>query len=240
MKKDSKLNKEQLVLSMLHHIPFDGWSWDALYKGAEETKYFTKKLTERDRNELRSIFDNDLVELIKMFNKILDDRMEENFIKIKNLHKTSEKIKKMILLRLDSSFLYKESVRLSLSFMSLPQNSKKSISMLYKTCDQIWRLAGDTSTDFSFYTKRIILSGVYTSTLLYWINDENNDLKDTELFLERRLSDVAKIGKMRALGDKLFTNSKKFNTFSKKVLSILSKNSKDGNLEKFFNNLKNF
>ena len=39
----------------------------------------------------------------------------------------------------------------------------------------MWRTSGDSSTDFSFYTKRVILSGVYVSTLMFWLNDETDN-----------------------------------------------------------------
>ena len=49
-----------------------------------------------------------------------------------------------------------------LGIMSFPRNSKLALKMLYKTCDDMWRASNDKSTDFSFYTKRLVLSGVYT------------------------------------------------------------------------------
>ena len=43
------------------------------------------------------------------------------------------------------------------------------MKLLYSTVDAMWRAAGDTSTDFNFYTKRAILSAVYSSTLMRWL-----------------------------------------------------------------------
>ena len=48
--------------------------------------------------------------------------------------------------------------------MSLPQNVAGSATELAKLVDEIWYLAGDRSVDFSYYTKRGLLSGVYVST----------------------------------------------------------------------------
>ena len=75
---------------------------------------------------------------------------------------------------------YKEAVRSSISLTALPINTKISLNILYRTCNSIWRIAGDKSTDFSFYTRRISLAAVYTSTLLFWLNDnsDNNMKKD--------------------------------------------------------------
>ena len=70
----------------------------------------------------------------------------------------------------------------------------------------MWRIAGDKSTDFSFYTRRISLATVYTSTLLFWLNDESNDNVETEFFLDRRLRDINKISSFK----KPFSKVKKF------------------------------
>ena len=39
-----------------------------------------------------------------------------------------------------------------------PQHAKLAAKMLYDTVDAMWRAAGDTSTDYNFYTKRATLS----------------------------------------------------------------------------------
>ena len=62
----------------------------------------------------------------------------------------------------------------------------------------MWRIAGDTSTDFNFYTKRGLLAGVYGSTVLYWLSDVSEDQKDTWAFLERRIADVMTIPKIQS------------------------------------------
>ena len=92
---------------------------------------------------------------------------------------------------------YKEAVRSSISITALPNHSKKSINILYRTCNNIWRMSGDKSTDFSYYTKRISLAAIYTSTLLFWLNDNSLDQEETDNFLKRRLSDISMIGKIK-------------------------------------------
>jgi len=48
--------------------------------------------------------------------------------------------------------------------MSLAGNLPTSISELAKLSDEIWYLAGDTSVDTAWYTKRASLSAVYATT----------------------------------------------------------------------------
>ena len=69
--------------------------------------------------------------------------------------------------------------------------------MLYQTVDDIWWATGDRATDFSFYTKRLTLAGIYAATVLYWLEDGSEDFADTRAFLEWRLAQVARLGRAR-------------------------------------------
>ena len=62
----------------------------------------------------------------------------------------------------------------------------------------MWRLAGDTATDFNHYTKRMTLGAVYASTLLVWLDDESEGFADTAAFLDRRIDDVMRFEKWKA------------------------------------------
>ena len=241
MKKKISNYSEKLVLGMLLNIPFDGLQWEALYRAAEDLKIYKNPLTNENKIELKNFFENDLVNTIKAFNDYLDDKMEDSFSKTKkNKQRTPEKIKSLILNRISASIDFKDGIVSSLGFMSLPQNSKPSLKMLYNTCDRIWRVSGDQSTDFSFYTKRLILSGVYSSTLMYWIQDDTGDLKNTEDFLNRRLEDVSKIGKAKQFSSKLKGLNFDKKGFPFKILSRITQNFKSKNFEDVISKFKNF
>ena len=62
----------------------------------------------------------------------------------------------------------------------------------------MWRIAGDTSTDFNHYTKRMTLGAVYGSTLLVWLDDQSEGLGETAAFLDRRIDDVMSFEKWKA------------------------------------------
>ena len=125
------------------------------------------------------------------------------------------------MIRLSLCLKYKEAIRSSILITALPINSKKSIGILYRTCNSIWRTIGDKSTDFSFYTKRVSLAAVYSSTLLFWLNDTSKDQEETSLFLDRRLNDISKIPQLKrpfSLIKKVSSNINK----TKKSLRITS------------------
>ena len=62
----------------------------------------------------------------------------------------------------------------------------------------MWRLAGDTATDFNHYTKRATLGAVYGSTLLVWLDDGSDGWSETAAFLDRRIDDVMRFEKWKA------------------------------------------
>ncbi len=62
--------------------------------------------------------------------------------------------------------------------------------------DDIWFAAGDRSTDWNFYSKRGLLAGVFSSTLLVWLNDDSEGLAETRAFLDRRIGNVMQIPKV--------------------------------------------
>ena len=62
----------------------------------------------------------------------------------------------------------------------------------------MWRLAGDTATDFNHYSKRGLLIGVYASTSLVFLDDESEGLAETRAFLDRRIGDVMRFEQAKA------------------------------------------
>ena len=75
---------------------------------------------------------------------------------------------------------------------------KKKFSLpikLYKSVDQIWFIAGDTSVDFNFYTKRLILAGIYSRVIFFFFNNNNQTL--LEDLLDSSLKRVSKIPELK-------------------------------------------
>lgn len=92
----------------------------------------------------------------------------------------------------------KEAVRRGIAMLALPQHAPRAARMTWDTVDAMWRAAGDRSHDYNYYTKRGLLAGVWTSTLLYWLNDRSEGNAGTWAFLDRRIEDVMKVPKLTA------------------------------------------
>ena len=112
--------------------------------------------------------------------------------------KIRDRIRTAVRLRLERHSGQREAVRRGLSLLAMPFNTGTALRLLYRTVDSLWYAAGDASTDFNFYTKRATLAGVYSSTVLYWLNDRSEGGEATWGFLDRRIDDVMKFETLKA------------------------------------------
>ena len=202
MKNKYKIN---LVEKMLNHVPDLGWTWDALYKAALNSK----EKRPPSEEELHTLFDNKISNIIGLFNDKLDEEMCERF----NAENDSNfgvtgTVKALILCRLRASQNYKNIVKDSLFFMGKPSNAYDALNQLLKTSNKIWEITGDTSSGRTFYSKRLILGGVYSSTLAYWLATETRSIDESEYFLDKRLDNVRTIGKISKQSLEVFEKAK--------------------------------
>jgi ubiquinone biosynthesis protein COQ9 len=179
--------RDKLLAAALAHVPFDGWSGRALRAGAAELGL--------EPALAANAFPGGPAELLEAFSTEIDRRMlvELEGRDLDSL-KHRQRIGTAVRARLELLAAQREAVRRGLSFLALPRNAALGVRCLYRTVDAIWHAAGDTSTDYNFYTKRMLLAGVYSATLLFWLNDESEDFAATWAFLDRRLGEVVKFG----------------------------------------------
>lgn len=78
--------------------------------------------------------------------------------------------------------------------MSLAGNIPLSLSELHALASDILNLAGDTSVDASWYTKRMSVAAIYASAEVYMTRDQSPNLAETEEFVGRRFEDSVAIG----------------------------------------------
>ncbi|KAL2915508.1 hypothetical protein HK105_204910 [Polyrhizophydium stewartii] len=81
------------------------------------------------------------------------------------------------------------------ALLAQPQNLPTTLRDLGELVDEIWFLAGDRSVDLNWYSKRMLLAGVYTSTEMFMTTDTSPGFVQTFKFLDRRLKDVVAAGK---------------------------------------------
>lgn len=178
--------RETLLLAALPHVPFDGWGQKALAAGAREAGI--------DPALAADAFPGGAGEMIELFNQWADRRAvaELEAAQIGRL-KVRQRIAVGVRRRIEANAAHREAIRLGLAHLTLPQNMPLASRVLYRTVDALWYAAGDTATDFNFYTKRGLLAGVYCATVLYWLNDKSPGAADSWAFLDRRIADVMRI-----------------------------------------------
>ncbi|MBS0476999.1 MAG: COQ9 family protein, partial [Proteobacteria bacterium] len=93
---------------------------------------------------------------------------------------------------------HREALRRALSIMAMPQNTRRAMKLGWSSADAMWRLAGDTATDYNHYTKRMTLASIYAATLAVFANDESEGQAETRAFLDRRIDGVMRFEKAKA------------------------------------------
>lgn len=111
--------------------------------------------------------------------------------------KIRERIRVLVAFRLDAVEHIDEAVRRAMAIMAMPQNAARSVQLGWRSADIMWRLAGDTATDYNHYTKRAILAGIYSATLAVFVNDDSEGKAKSHEFLGRRIDGVMRFEKFK-------------------------------------------
>lgn len=180
--------RDQVLAEALPDVAVNGFTEDVLKAAAERAGI--------EKRELRDAFPNGAASLVEAFSHWADARMSERMA-----GETSERLRDRVTAavraRIEAMGPYKEAARRAAAFLSSPLQAALAARLMMRTVDAIWRAAGDTASDFSYYTKRASLSGVYGATLVYWLSDSSGGNEATWRFLDRRIEDVMRIEKWR-------------------------------------------
>ena len=181
--------RERLIAAMLPDIAFDGWSRHALRNAARRCDI--------PIGEALALFPRGATDLIAAFSRWADDQMLERLAAEPLPESLSRRVALALRLRFELLAPRREAVRRGLSVLAMPQNVPLGLRLLYDTVDAVWYGVGDASTDFSFYTKRATLAGVYGAATLFWLDDRSPEFADTEAFIDRRLADLRRLTGLR-------------------------------------------
>jgi len=183
--------RRKLALAVGENAVFDGWTRAAVDSAAEQLGL--------DAVQARLAMPKTQAGMIDVYIQEVDRGLEAWFTpeRLAGM-KIREKIRGLVWRRLEIMAPAREAVRRALAILAMPQNLPLALRISWRTADRMWRIAGDTSTDFNHYTKRMTLGAVYASTLLVWLDDESEGWSETAAFLDRRIDDVMKIEKLKA------------------------------------------
>ena len=179
--------KEKIVKRALIHVPFEGWTQDVLERAAGEEGY--------DSSYGWRLFPAGPVDAVAYWSHLLNQEMLRALPSAETL-RVRERVALAVKTRLNFLRPYREAARKTATFLSLPHHIGRGTHLLYQTVNEIWYYAGDTSTDYNFYTKRGLLAWVYSTTFLYWLRDHSEDFERTWAFLDRRVEEVLSLPKL--------------------------------------------
>jgi ubiquinone biosynthesis protein COQ9 len=144
------------------------------------------------------LFPGGAVDLVTCFCDLADRQMEQAAAAMDMTEmRLPKRVRAVLALRFEQNRPNKEAVRRALAVLALRGQAAAAAACTARTVGAIWHAAGDTSADFSWYTKRAILASVYSSTLLFWLRDTSDEDAETLAFLDRRLASVGWITRQR-------------------------------------------
>lgn len=183
--------RRRLALTVGENAVFDGWTRAAVDSAARQLGI--------DPAQARLAMPKSATGLIGLYIQEVDRALEAWFTpqRLEGL-KIREKIRALVWRRLEIMGPAREAVRRALAILAMPQNVPLALRISWRSADLMWRIAGDTSSDFNHYTKRMILGAVYGSTLLVWLDDQSEGWQEASAFLDRRIDDVMKFEKWKA------------------------------------------
>ncbi|MFM6831613.1 MAG: COQ9 family protein [Novosphingobium sp.] len=181
----------RLAPAIADGVAFDGWT-DAAVNAAAEAEGVDPALA-------RFAFAGGPMAMITAWIARIDADMDAalNQSQLSNLS-IRERIRRLVQFRLDALAGREEALRRALAIMAMPQNVPAATRLGWSSADKMWRLAGDTATDYNHYTKRLTLGAIYAATLSVYANDSSEDHADARAFLDRRIENVMQFEKAKA------------------------------------------
>ncbi|NWY07474.1 COQ9 protein, partial [Nothoprocta ornata] len=181
--------QHRILAAALDFVPEHGWTAEAIAEGAK-----TLGLSAAAAGMFRSDGSELVLHFVSQCNTKLAELLEQEQ-KLVQLGETQKKTTDQFLrdaleARLRMLIPYIEKWPQAVSILLLPQNIPSSLSLLTSMIDDICHFAGDQSTDFNWYTRRAVLTGIYNTTELVMMQDSSPDFEDTWRFLENRVADA--------------------------------------------------
>ncbi len=184
------LVRDRVLAEALAEIPRTGISQETLVAAAAKAGI--------SRRETNDAFPNGPADLVEAFSHWADRMMAEKIAADPEESHLRDRVAAAVRARIEVLNPHKEAARRATAFLALPHNAPLAAKLMMRSVDAMWRAAGDRSSDFSWYTKRAILAGVYGATIAHWLTDSSEGNSATWTFLGHRINDVMQIEKFRS------------------------------------------
>jgi len=198
--------RETLAEGIAANAAFDGWGDAARDMAADGAGI--------DRDVARLAFSSGAIEMIDAWFAAIDRRMAADLPpETLAAMKIRARITALVEARLAIIAPDRESLRRARAILALPQNVSRAARLGWRSVDLMWRMAGDTATDYNHYTKRTILLGVYAATMTVFLDDESEAHAETRAFLSRRIDGIMQFEKAKAAFTKRYEHRPSLSRF---------------------------
>ncbi|MEM8792768.1 MAG: COQ9 family protein [Pseudomonadota bacterium] len=191
--------REKLLDAVLPHVAFDGWTSETLRAAVAESDV--------EASLAHLAFPRGGVDMALAFHYRADQQLADelndtdaaaNLASLRIRERIAYAVRRRIEIVADE----REAVRRGATLLGLPIYAAEGMKAIWNTADVIWNACGDTSDDYNWYTKRAILSSVYSATVLFWLGDQSTSFEKTWDFLSRRIENVMQFEKTKAMVQK--------------------------------------
>ena len=182
--------RDRAIRAILPIAARDGWNWGAIRAGL--------RAAGEDPALAGSHFPTGPAGAVAAWIDLLNREMEAAAAAEEvTALRVPQRIRRVIELRLIAMAPHKAALRRALALLALPWNAPQGLRATAGAVDSMWHAAGDTSADFSWYTRRATLAAIYTATIAWWLRDEDPSIFGAMQFLDRRLADLSRLQKLR-------------------------------------------
>ena len=173
----------------------------------------------RKDKQLRYFDDKEIsIMIIEYFLEQNKVSIQKQSTKIKKINRTTLKIHSLLTHQLHKDLKHKDFFKKVFMFLSLEKNFPTILDYFFSMSSNMWSVAGDTSTDINYYSKRVILCTVYSKIFIKLITVHNYDASMIEEDIHNALNKVKKFNELKSkiLSPDILSVFKKFSPSSNK------------------------
>ena len=183
----TKLEKNKILIYLYRNfkkIDFNNLNQDLFFK----------------RINLMKFLDNEnlFAKLVDILFEDLDKKfLKETKLKVNKVNKVTQKIHFLLSVRFKIENKSAELINKVLAYLIKNNKSKRVITYIYSVSDLMWNCSNDRSVDFNYYSKRLILSLVYSKILFLKFFNTNLKQNEIEQEITKSLDQVKIISKFK-------------------------------------------
>ena len=173
----------------------------------------------RKDKQLRYFDDKEIsIMIIEYFLEQNKVSIQKQSTKVKKINRTTLKIHSLLSHQLHKDLRHKDFFKKVFMFLSLEKNFPTILDYFFSMSSNMWSVAGDTSTDINYYSKRVILCTVYSKIFIKLITVHNYDASMIEEDIHNELNKVKKFNELKSkiLSPDILSVFKKFSPSSNK------------------------